>query len=153
VFSFNRGDRRGGYAHGMINFLLSTKKTKTLGTIQPIINPKCLTTNRKSTLSPVFIKAYRQSTKIQMSQIHLHIHLGQKRQTRRYIKSGNRDRNWDWDHYLVKQQALTEKARLNSLEWHRVVLGTPLAFVSDIYIYKWECSYNAIKSFPLFPCV
>lgn len=93
----------------------ATQRMKTLGIIQPIVNPKCPATSRKSTLSPVFMKTYRQSTKIQMSQIHLHIFLSQKRQTRWYIKSGHRDKSQDWEHYLVKQQALTEKTRLSSL--------------------------------------
>ena len=40
------------------------------------------------------------------------------------------------------------------MKWHWVVLETPFAgaFVSDIYIYKWECSCNVNKSFCLFPC-
>jgi len=40
-----------------------------------------------------------------------------------------------------------------AMEWHRVVSETPFAraFVWDIYVCKWECSYNVIKSFCLSP--
>ena len=78
-FSFKTGEIAGRNAtHGMeeVNSAIdkATHKIKTLGTIQPIVNPRCPATNRKSTFSPVFIKTYRQSTKIQMSQIHLRTH-------------------------------------------------------------------------------